>query len=518
MTKVVQLSQATLSPASPQYYDIFEFSDRKVKVNIKSLTELIINLGFRTRDGMLIRVQNSIIEEIKDPQEIHRYIYEHVKTLEDYEFIHKDVPYKVSRHDFIAKWMAYAVKFNFAKNAILSSIPTYDVPALRDKKDKIFIAFKNGILVITKNKTQLIPYSEINRVCIWKSQIADVEINLRAKKGKSQYSKFIYNLSGRDKSNEQKIHYALGYLMHNYSIQSKSKIVLLYDKTKKKGKQGGVGKDLLLQGISYIRRCTILDGKNWKLHGSNDFFYQSVTPDTQVIIISDPEYQSQFNDLFVKSQGPLIVNRKFRDELFIDRKNVPKFAITSNVIFDASDASNKRRQLPLIIDGYYRDMGVEQPIVKEHGSEFYDEWSKEEWNKFYLTIIEIAQSYLSMPTPRIEFDGLIRQRFENKYGLMGKYIIDLTTPKCPKLISNKEALDQFVESYIDIDNTEEGKKDYHDLSVKFGEAIMEWFEVCGIEYEKRRVKYKADDGRQLKQVVYRIMDKTKKPSSRALKN
>jgi hypothetical protein len=508
--KIIPLSQATLLRASATSFSIFEYSNKKLKVHIESVFEVIRELGFYARDGMVVREHNNIIEEIKSPQQIHKYVFEYVDNVGEYEFIDdKGIAQHFSQKDFSNKWLEYAVKFNFVSNALLNKLPTHVTPLLADKKDVVYIPFSNGVLEITKKSAKLIKYEDLG-MCIWNTHIIGFEFNPTCKKVKSEYAKFIWNLSGKNKEVEGKIRYALGYLIHSYSIKSKNRVVLLYDKAKTIGKHGGVGKDLLLRGISFIRKCVIIDGKSWK-PTSSEFFYQLINEDTQVVIISDPEHQQQFNELFVKSQGPLIISRKHKDQLVIDGPRLPKFAIPSNKLFDMSDSSNRRRQLPVILDGYYRDMGVDEPVVKEHGCEFYDEWNKDEWSKFYSTIIEIVQSYLGSPTPRIEFDDLIKQRFEIKYGLMGKHIMEYVLPKCPKLIALKDLTDSYIDMYIDLPDGEEGAKERNVIAYKIGGALNEWLNShSNYEYEKKKIHYTRDDGSKSKQLVYKILDKNAK--------
>lgn len=485
MGKVVSLREATNTQSSTQQYDIFTFESKAINIDIGALKDLINELGFYIREGQLIRETGNIIEVIEDAQVIHKFIHEHIDKLETHEFTYRDLPWVVHKRQFMDKWLKFAMKLNFNKNAIIFTLPQHIKPVMKDTADTIHFAFNNGVVVVTKKDIKMVPYSDL-KVSVWRSHLIDFDIDIKDK-STPEYKKFIWNLSGKDRETEQRIHYALGYLMHDYVIRSRSKIILLYDKTRKKGKQGGTGKDLLFEGLSYVRRLKVLDGKKWKLNGSNDFFYQGITIDTQIVIISDPEYQSQFNDLFVKSQGPLIVDKKHKDELYIERDSIPKFGITSNLIFDVSDSSNKRRQIPIVVDGYYRDMKVAEPIVKEHKKQFYVDWSDKEWNSFYMYLCKIAKEYLSMPAPQVNFDGLIKQRFQNKHGLLGKFIIDLTTPKLPKLINAKEAIDHFIDSYVDLPEGEAGKGERHSIAIKFNEILIEWLEANNVSYESKRV-------------------------------
>jgi len=258
----------------------------------------------------------------------------------------------------------------------------------------------------------------------------------------------------------------------------------------------------LVRGVAKIRSTTILDGKRWKAKDDNDKFFGSVTSETQLVCVSDPNNQSLFDALFVKSQGPFTSDKKYGTEVKIAMVDTPKIVITSNIIFDASDSSNRRRQLPILINGYYRDLKVDMPIVKVHGCEFYTEWDTKEYNLFYCTMIEYIKVYLGMSEPQRDFKAITTQSYLIRHGLLGQFIVDYTTPKMPKEIVVSELAEAYQEAYVDLPEDETLRNsEVKSINISVGEALRKWLDTNQIKYTLKRKMTKNGKLR-----VYTILD------------
>jgi hypothetical protein len=384
--------------------------------------------------------------------------------------------------------MKFASNFNFKNAALLQSLPEHTEPVLQDTPTTIHFVFRNGVLAITAKGIKLVPMDKITAP-VWSTHIIDHDIKVLKKTPKSHYAKFIYNLADRNKSRELQLWYLLGYLMHDYHNPERARIPILYDTTNKKGKHGGTGKDVLLEGITKVRAGLVLDGKEWKMQNDNEFFFSSVREHHRLVIISESKGQAMFDALYVKSQGPTTIRVKRKDDIVIPKDRTPKFAITSNMFFDASDSSNKRRQMPVILSGHYRDMGVPAPIVKEHGCIFYSkDWDETEWNNFYLTLATIAQTYLATPEPEYDFSTVTRQAFQIKYGPMATFILGITEPNLPDFIDLSTISVEFCEEFLDLpEDPNDRASVLHKTKIELSERLCHWLDSQRVTYEKKRI-------------------------------
>lgn len=467
-----------------QYY-IFTIKKGKPDVDDAAFIDELAALGIYRKDGVVVRVVDNVISTI-DPQSIHYIINEKIKLLEPYETYIGDNPIVLPPRSFINAWAKYGRNVNFGKSDVIQKLPEHDGEVLRDTKTTIYACFNNGYVQITAKDIKLLPYSALKGRCVWKSRIIKHDIDLKAK-GKSQYSIFVKNLSGKNSKREQDIVYALGYLCHNFHQPSKARVVLLYDETTKKGQQGGTGKDVLIQGVAKLRTTKVLDGKRWKARDENDKFFGSVSRETQVVCISDPSHQNLFESLFVKSQGPFTSDKKYGVEVDIPMEDTPKIAVTSNIVFDASDSSNKRRQIPILINGFYRDLKLPTPIVKVHGKEFYTEWDAKEYNLFYRDMLNYIHIYLGMPEPEQDFKGLTRQSFLIRHGLLGKFILDYIEPKLPPEVVVSDLADAYMDTYIELPKDDTLRNaEVQSIKTSVAEVLSKWLDTNEIQYIRKR--------------------------------
>jgi len=121
----------------------------------------------------------------------------------------------------------------------------------------------------------------------------------------------------------------------------------------------------------------------------------------------------------VLSEG-LNIEKKFKDVIELPKEETPKFILSSNHILAHEGSTRERRQYIVQFSPYYRDLfksGILKPIVHEHGNPFFrDEWSLEEWNKFYSFMINCLKYYLNnglVDAPKLDF---AKNAFINKYG------------------------------------------------------------------------------------------------------
>ena len=135
-------------------------------------------------------------------------------------------------------------KLSMFKRDYLSMIKTEKVNLLKDNDSSCFLYYRNGILEVTKEKTELKSYKDLN-INVWKDQIIDRDYK-ECDHHESEYRTFIWLISGgftlSDKPNSKEIENykqavaryntfqsVIGYLLHSFNIGCENRAIILND-------------------------------------------------------------------------------------------------------------------------------------------------------------------------------------------------------------------------------------------------------------------------------------------------
>src|SRR5699024_1467305 len=142
------------------------------------------------------------------------------------------------RIDIWSYFAAYSALFSETYLLMLDSI---ELMMLDDTPKKSFIAFKNGILEVTKNEINLIDYIDVDGY-IWRSHIINKDFSI-SKNTDNDYKTFIKNISHKT---PEPIESVLGYLISTYKNKINNKAVIFNDETISDNPEGGTGKGLII--------------------------------------------------------------------------------------------------------------------------------------------------------------------------------------------------------------------------------------------------------------------------------
>lgn len=276
----------------------------------------------------------------------------------------------------------------FSEN-FLNMIDSIDVKMLQDNKTESFIPFKNGVVTITKKDVTLKSYIDVNGY-IWENQILNRDF-VQMDDHKNDFQDFIFKVSNQDQTRSVALETTLGYLMHTYKDKTEQKAIIFNDQEIDDNANGGSGKSLMLTAINYFRNLVTVDGKQFNSM-KNDFVYQRVNLDTQILAFDDVKKNFDFEQLFsVVSQG-ITVNRKNKDEIYIPFERSPKIVITTNYVIAGAGSSHDRRRHEL---EFYQYFNAQHSPLKEYGRLLFDSWSQDDWSKFDNYMIANVQKYLN---------------------------------------------------------------------------------------------------------------------------
>lgn len=347
--------------------------------------------------------------------------------------------YLLSKKEFEV-WNYCAKYQNLFSENFLLMLDSIDLKMLNDTREKSFIAYNNGVLEVTKNEVKLIDYIDID-FYIWQDNIIDRDF-YPSKNTDNDYRSFVNNISNKEPF---PVECAIGYLVSTYKNRSNNKAVILNDEVISDNPEGGTGKGVFVQGISQIRKSSIIDGKMFD--GKKSFAYQTVSLDTKILVFDDVVKNFNFEEKFSLVTEGLTLERKNKDAIKLNVHDSPKVIISTNYAIKGEGNSHDRRRYELEIAQYY---GKNLTPEDEFGRQLFDDWNDEEFNRFDNYIVYCLQLFLK--------NGLVHQNAKNikmrKFIAetcmeFYEYVKDKETIPHNKMLDKKIYFDKFCEEYTD---------------------------------------------------------------------
>lgn len=270
----------------------------------------------------------------------------------------------------------------------LNMIDSIALKMLMDDKDNSFIPFVNGVVKVSKNNVELLPYFDVNGY-VWENQIIQRKFEL-SDNFKNDFQDFVSKVSNSDKTRIEALETTLGYLIHTYKDKTDQKAIIFNDQEIDDNPNGGSGKSLMLTALNNFRRLVKIDGKAFDPKKS-DFVYQRVNLDTQILAFDDVKKNFNFENLFSLITEGITVNRKNKDEIFIPFERSPKIVITTNYVINGVGASHDRRRHEI---EFYQYFNERRSPLTEYGRLLFDSWSVEDWVCFDNYMINNLKKFL----------------------------------------------------------------------------------------------------------------------------
>ena len=352
----------------------------------------------------LIRVKDGFVEEASTEQ-IKRFIKNYVDRLPD------TFDGEVSPQDLLE--LIYKGSSILFSDAFFEFFDRADIEFLKDDKNTSYFPFRNGVVVVTKDKVELKSYGEL-RKCIWKSQVIDFSISVDEDIDTEnvEYFRFINKISGDDADRTMYALSLIGYLLHKYKDPSRPFAVILAEETDNEANGGGTGKGIFVKALSYILNTVRVDGKNFKLDKS--FAFQRVDLDTRILAIEDTRRNVDFEGFYSIITEGVTVEKKNKDELFIPYKDSPKVMFTTNYTIPNMGNHAKRRQRVLEFAPTFNAKYTPEDLF---GHKLFDDWDIHEWNRFYNMMFMCVSGYLASGVAMVEnSESLVRKQIKVQFG------------------------------------------------------------------------------------------------------
>lgn len=390
-------------------------SDYQLQINMLKFINFLQRAGYRKfwldkNTSILVQVTDNIVDIINEEK-----ILDSVKK----EIL--KMPYRVtelfSKLDLIEVLLQ---KLNiYSSTKLLKMIDAIDDRFIHDSKDEAFFFFENTCVKATKGSVEKIRYKNLDGY-IWKDQISNHKIkNIymnfnddEAAVPVGQFEQFIQKVCSPKKGEsvyrkEREVDLkryaalcsAIGYMLHTYKDPTVTKAVVLCEEKIARADEsnGRTGKGVTAKAISKLRKEIKFNGK--QVDFNDKFFYQMVSPDTQVLYFDDVEKNFNFEKLFSDLTEGISIQNKGQKPIQVPYEKSPKFLISTNSVLANDSDSHKARKFEIEYSDYF-DASYQPP--DEFGNMFFEEgWSKDspEWDMFFSFMISCTVLYMN--------DGLI---------------------------------------------------------------------------------------------------------------
>ncbi len=414
----------------------------------------------------LVRIKDGFVEEASSEQ-VKKFIKDYIDRLPD------SFDGGITPQDLLE--LVYKNAISLFSDAFFEFFTRADIDFLKDTKDIAFFPFINGVVQITKNDIKLVTYGELGKV-IWKTQVINhfIHVDQDGIDPESiEYFRFLKRISG---DTPEKYMYALsliGYLLHQYKDPARPFAVILAEETDNEEKGGGTGKGIFVKALSYIVKTIRVDGKNFKV--DKNFAFQRVDLDTRIVAIEDTRKKVDFEGFYSIITEGITVEKKNKDELFIPYKDSPKILFTTNYSIPQNGIHAKRRQRVFEFAPYF---GATKTPEDEFGHKLFDDWDKDEWNRFYNLLFFSLSDYLANGVVNIPFsEKMARKALKNQFG-------DEFVEHFEEIIKNGDwvSIDQLHQEFLNMYGMD--KKDY--TRIRYKRGIKSGTELYGIEYLEQK--------------------------------
>jgi hypothetical protein len=375
---------------------------------------------------IFVKVEQNLIDDIFVPQ-IKDFTLKYLEGRTDIGY----APF-----DFMANNTKYF------KEDYLSFLKTTEVALMEDTLDTCYLYFKNSAVKITKNNVEKISYIDLDGY-IWKKHVIDRNYE-EDDDVESVFQKFIYLISGENQERFLSLVSVIGYLLHSHKTPANNKAIILNDETISENPNGGSGKGLFWNAISHMKKVSSIDGKQFDFNKS--FPYQTVSPDTQILVFDDVQKNFSFENLFSLITEGITIEKKNKDAIKIPVSASPKIVITTNYTIKGVGGSFERRKFEVELSSYF---GAHRTPLDVFGHLLFDEWNDIEWRRFDNFMIYCVKYYLAHGLVSQEYQNLEIRKFINETSFeFNEWCEDGNLPVNSRL-SKAEKYQEFIEAYPD---------------------------------------------------------------------
>ena len=310
----------------------------------------------------------------------------------------------LERQENIAVYEFFVGRTKFFKEDFLNLLSNVDVLFNKDTRKAAYLYFRNKAVKITKDKVELVDYMHLDGY-VWEKHIIDRDFEVTGD-FENDFSKLVFNISGKDDKKEKSIRSTIGYMLHSFKSSADNVAVILNDEMISENPNGGTGKGLFINAISKLKRVVVIDGKTFDFGKS--FPYQTVSADTHLLVFDDVKKNFNFEFLFSLITEGITLEKKNKDAIKLPVERSPKIMISTNYAIKGEGNSFDRRKWDLEFSQYYSKNNTPED---EFGRLLFDDWGHDDWVKFDNYMVDCLMLYFQKGLITTEFNNLDTRRF-----------------------------------------------------------------------------------------------------------
>lgn len=351
-----------------------------------------------------------------------------------------------------------------------------EIDLLKDNEKEAFLPFKNGIVKITKDGAKLCTYGDFGKV-VWKSHVIDFDITVDNDFDFAlcEFYQFVNKVCNEDMEKLQYLCSLMGYLLHQYKDPSKPFAVVFAEETEDEKKGGGTGKGILVKALSYLTRLVRVDGKNFKV--GETFSNQRVGLDTKLVAYEDMRKNVDFEGYYPTITEGMTIEKKNKDQLFIEYKDSPKILFTTNYTIPSTGNHAKRRQKVFEFGNFFSATNTPLDFF---GHKLFDDWDSGEWNRFYNMMFTCIAAYLANGVMEVKNSNTLNRKHIKLN--FGEELLSFWDDLIDNPFDIIEPFNKLYTDFLNVNDLE--KKEYS--SKRFSKALEECCEKFGYVFEKKR--------------------------------
>jgi len=342
----------------------------------------------------------------------------------------------------------------------LNDLDIIDLKFLRDSQDTSYHFFKNGFVEVTKENIELKDYKDLPGF-IWQSQIIDRNFSYQYDFENSDFYKFCQNICTQkidstsygepvevtkfDARRFESLKTVIGKILHNYSVAANQKAIILCESAFNFGDkpEGGAGKGILLQAFGQLRKTTTINGKALK-KDNQQFWFQKVELDTQIVGIDDVEKNFDYKTLFHHTSEGITTEKKNKESVKRPVEENSQIVITTNYPPKEVSGSFNRRFFFFELLNYYNEKYLPE---QDFRFLFSQDWQDIDWNLFYSFMFECVKAFLQNNSKILDFTSETLE-IKRKIAAIGEDVFQyLETLEINIQLNKDDVFKEFKENY-----------------------------------------------------------------------
>lgn len=302
---------------------------------------------------------------------------------------------------------------------LLLSLGEYKGNILKDDKDHAYFPFLNGIVVVSKEKVELLSYNEVltDNTVVYDSKIIkrNIEIIEREKAIISDFADFCKKaIDGEDNmiKGYKYLFRAIGYMLHSYKDPATAKMVFFSDCNNAYGiSEGRTGKSLIAQvALRQLRNLSVIDGKQFDYR--DKYMLDNVDDLTDIVCMQDMRNGFNQETLYNLITGDFQIGKKYQTKTVIPFKDAPKIIADSNFSVKLNGGSDFAR---IIVIGFGHFFNYKNTPANYYKKRFFDDWGDADFNKFYSFMFYCVKDYFNYGVQSYRLNELAAYSVYNRY-------------------------------------------------------------------------------------------------------